>query len=397
VIVTRRADSGIEGPTQAAEQAPFVAVRGVSKVFPAARGAHAGFRALDDVTLSIERGAITALVGPSGSGKTTLLRCVAGLERPTAGTIEIGGAACFSSERRIFTPANRRNVGLIFQSYALWPQLTVAQNVEYPLARRRVARAERRKRAQEYLELVGCGALGDRYPHEVSGGQQQRVALARTLVYEPPLVLFDEPLSNVDLTLREQLRRHIRALQTMLGFTGVFVTHDQHEAYFMGDRVAIMQDGRLLQVGTPTEVHTEPASLAVATFSGAANLASGELVRDGAHWLVRSPDVGVVDVTGGHLLQVGEGATVTLAARPEQTQAQTCPAGDPGAGTVTDVIDLGTGFEYVATFPSGRTWRAVHTHGPSLVTGTSVRVTPAPAATYVYAQANADRDDHAES
>lgn len=363
------------------EAHPFVDVQGVSKLFPAATGGRGeGFRALDGVSMSIERGTMMALVGPSGSGKTTLLRCIAGLEHPTAGEITIDGVRCYSSGRRVSVPANRRNVGLIFQNYALWPHMTVARNVEYPLARRGVSRGARRERSQRYLELVGCGALGDRYPHQISGGQQQRVALARTLVYEPALVLFDEPLSNVDLMLREQLRRQIRELQRSLGFTGVFVTHDQGEAFFMGDRVAIVMDGELLQIGAPSEVYEQPTSLAVASFSGATNQVSGRLRRDGDRWLLDTSELGAVDVTASFRSGVDEDAAATLVTRPERVGVT---PDDDGDAVVTDAIELGAGVEYVVRFHTGSTWRSVGAR-QTVRAGATVRVSLESGAAYVY-------------
>ena len=210
----------------------YIEIAGVSKRFSRRGGTvDTPVAALQSIGIGVEAGRMLALVGHSGSGKTTLLRCIAGLETPDEGTIRLGDRTVFSSQDGTNVPTEKRNLGLIFQSYALWPNMTAERNVAYPLRRRKVAEGEIRERVGRYLELVGCGQLGDRYPHELSGGQQQRIALARALVYEPEVVLFDEPLSNLDTSLREHLRAQIREIQRRVGFTGVYVTHDQGEAF----------------------------------------------------------------------------------------------------------------------------------------------------------------------
>src|SRR6266581_4604379 len=199
-----------------------------------------GAPAVDDVSFSVAAGEIVALLGPSGCGKTTTLRCVAGLEHPSAGEIRIGGALVSAPAQGVLVPPRLRNVGMVFQSYAVWPHMTVRQNVAYPLRQRRVPRAELERLTAEVLDLVGLGDFAQRPVVSLSGGQMQRVALARSLVYEPKLLLLDEPLSNLDAKLREHMRVELRSLQRRLGISVLFVTHDQAEAMVLSDRIAVM-------------------------------------------------------------------------------------------------------------------------------------------------------------
>ncbi|GGE31065.1 ABC transporter ATP-binding protein [Agaricicola taiwanensis] len=242
---------------------------------------YGAFRALDDLNLDVADGEFLSLLGPSGCGKSTTLGLIAGLDHPTGGRIEIGGRVVADAAAGRFVPAERRNLGLVLQSYALWPHMTVAQNIALPLVIRKIPKEEQRRKAEEYLDLVEMSAYGNRYPHELSGGQQQRVALARTLVYEPVVLLLDEPLSNVDAKLRERARTWIKELQRRLKVTTIFVTHDQSEALTMSDRVAVISGGRLMQVGTPLEVYRSPATAFVADFVGSANFVNGHLNGNG--------------------------------------------------------------------------------------------------------------------
>jgi spermidine/putrescine ABC transporter ATP-binding subunit len=225
--------------------------------------------AADGVSLSIPAGGFLALLGPSGSGKTTILMSVAGFERPDAGRILIG------REDITDIAPYRRGIGMVFQKYALFPHMTVAENVAYPLRQRGVGRAEREERVRESLDLVRLEGLGSRLPAQLSGGQQQRVALARALVYRPPVLLMDEPLGALDRKLREQLQIELKQLQRNLGTTVIFVTHDQQEALSLADRVAVLNQGRVVQVGTPNELHDTPATSFVADFIGEANVLRG--------------------------------------------------------------------------------------------------------------------------
>jgi iron(III) transport system ATP-binding protein len=226
---------------------------------------------VDDLHLEIEQGEFLVLLGPSGCGKTTTLRCLAGLETPEKGRIEFGPRPVFDSEARVNLPANKRNVGMVFQSYALWPNMTVRKNIEYPLRVRKMKDALSSGRVEQAADMVDCAHLLDRYPAQLSGGQQQRVAVARGLAAQPDLVLFDEPLSNLDARLRDTVRTEIHRLHEKLGFGAVFVTHDQSEAFALGDKVAIMRAGRIEQLGTPQEVFDNPATDYVADFIGMAN------------------------------------------------------------------------------------------------------------------------------
>ncbi|MCW4386438.1 ABC transporter ATP-binding protein [Salinibacterium sp. SYSU T00001] len=240
-----------------------VELRSVTKVYPG------GGRALDGVDLAIEPGEFLALLGPSGCGKTTALRSLAGLESVTSGSILVDGTDVAQ------VPANRRDMGMVFQSYSLFPHLTVIENVEFGLRMRGVAARDRHGRASESLELVGLGHLASRYSHQLSGGQQQRVALARALVTRPRALLLDEPLSALDAKVRVQLRDEIRRIQIELGITTVFVTHDQEEALAVADRVAVMREGRVEQVGSPEELYSAPATAFVADFVGLSNRVPG--------------------------------------------------------------------------------------------------------------------------
>ncbi len=226
---------------------------------------------VDDLDLEIEEGEFLVLLGPSGCGKTTTLRCLAGLETPNTGQIQFGSATMFDAERRVNLSPDKRNIGMVFQSYALWPHMTVRKNIEYPLKARRLKEGIKNGWVEETAALVDCGGLLDRYPAQLSGGQQQRVALARGLVARPELVLFDEPLSNLDARLRDQVRAEIHELHGRLGFTAVFVTHDQSEALALGDRLAIMRNGRIEQYDTPEGVFEHPATEYVAAFIGMSN------------------------------------------------------------------------------------------------------------------------------
>ena len=228
--------------------------------------------AVDQVTLRVGEGELLSLLGPSGCGKTTLLRVVAGFEKPDAGTVVVHGRDVTGA------PPQKRPTAMVFQSYALFPTMTVAGNVEYGLRVRRVPRQERRRRVSEALARVGLERLIDRPVTMLSGGQQQRVAVARALAVEPEVLLFDEPLSNLDVELRERTREELRALQRRLGITSIYVTHDQEEALALSDHIGVMESGRLLEFGTPRELYEKPQTAFVARFLGGANIISDERV-----------------------------------------------------------------------------------------------------------------------
>jgi len=227
----------------------------------------------------VPAGQVVALLGPSGSGKTTLLRAIAGLETPYRGSIAIGDRVFFDAARGVELPAEQRGLGLVFQSYALWPHRTVFDNVGYGLKLRGVSAAEIKTRVEKTLSQIGLGHLAARYPHQLSGGQQQRVAIARALVYEPPVILLDEPLSNLDAKLREEARAWLRTLIVTLGLSAIHVTHDQVEAMAIADRIVLLDAGLIAQEGPPTALYNEPATLFAAEFMGSNNRLDGKLAE----------------------------------------------------------------------------------------------------------------------
>ncbi|MGJ7914064.1 ABC transporter ATP-binding protein [Massilia sp. LXY-6] len=226
---------------------------------------------LKGVSMHLQRGEVVALLGPSGSGKTTLLRAVAGLESPKAGSIDIGERRVFDGSQKLELPAESRNLGLVFQSYALWPHKTVFDNVAYGLKLRKMAAREIEGKVNEVLSQLGLGHLGQRFPHQLSGGQQQRVAIARALVYNPPVILLDEPLSNLDAKLREEARAFLRELIVRLGLSALMVTHDQAEAMAISDRILLLNNGKIEQQGTPQSMYESPDTLFTAEFMGSNN------------------------------------------------------------------------------------------------------------------------------
>jgi iron(III) transport system ATP-binding protein len=241
---------------------------------------------LKGVSMELQRGEVVALLGPSGSGKTTLLRAVAGLESPKAGQINIGERVVFEgtqdNARTLEMPAEQRNLGLVFQSYALWPHKTVADNVGYGLVLRKMNKSEIGERVKKVLGQLGLGHLGERFPHQLSGGQQQRVAIARALVYNPPVILLDEPLSNLDAKLREEARAFLRELIVRLGLSALMVTHDQAEAMAISDRILLLNNGKIEQQGSPQSMYQTPDTLFTAEFMGSNNRLPGKVLqRDG--------------------------------------------------------------------------------------------------------------------
>lgn len=242
-----------------------------------------GVTAVNDFNLVVEDGEFVSILGPSGCGKTTTLRMVAGFERATEGEIYIGDHCVSSSDKKTFVPPEKRDIGMVFQSYAVWPHMTVLDNVGYPLKIQKVAKEERIKRVKEILALVHLDEYAERYPHQLSGGQQQRVALARALVARPGLLLLDEPLSNLDAKLRESMRFEILALQKELGITVIYVTHDQGEAMAMSDRIVVMSKGVVQQIGAPHEIYTDPANKMVADFIGLVNFLPGDISDGRVH------------------------------------------------------------------------------------------------------------------
>jgi iron(III) transport system ATP-binding protein len=286
----------LSGDTMAAvgDAEPVIRVRGLSKRF---KSAGADVLALNNVDLDVARSQMLVLLGPSGCGKTTLLRCIGGLETPTAGEVHLAGNLFTSVVEGINQPPERRNLGMMFQSFGLWPHMTVVENVSYPLENRRgISRGEIATRVAAMLEMMGVGHLGARYPGQLSGGQQQRVALARAMVASPTALLFDEPLSNVDAQVRKRLREEIRQMKNERGFAGVYVTHDQEEAMALADLLAVMQDGEIRQIDTPWNIYRRPKSLYVAHFVGEANTLIGRVSRCDGHSLVAETALGAIQV-----------------------------------------------------------------------------------------------------
>ena len=305
---------------------PYLRIENLTKKFGA-------FTALDTISLEIDEGEFVCFLGPSGCGKTTLLRAIAGLDIQTSGRVEQAGRDISA------LPPTKRDFGIVFQSYALFPNLTVVKNVAYGLENARARKADVAKRVRELLEMVGLPDQGDKYPAQLSGGQQQRVALARALATSPGLLLLDEPLSALDAKVRVYLRHEIKQLQRRLGVTTVMVTHDQEEALTMADRIVVMNQGVIEQIGAPLEVYREPASPFVADFIGVMNFVAGTIVGDGT---VRLGRVELACEADGF----APGTTVTLAIRPEDIVVQDVRGNEPNAfeARVDAMVFLGSFF-----------------------------------------------------
>ena len=315
-------------------------VRGLSKAF-------GGARVVDDVSFRVEGGGLLTLLGPSGSGKTTTLRMIAGFEDPDAGQVLV------ANQDITDLPPHRRNIGVVFQQYALFPHLTVAQNVAYPLEMRRHRRSETRSRVSAALDLVRLQGLEGRYPRQLSGGQQQRVALARAIVFEPPVLLMDEPLGALDKRLRETMQVEVRRLQQQLGITTVSVTHDQVEALVMSDLIAVMDGGVLHQLAPPLEVYQRPATQFVADFIGESNLLTGSLASDGP-----AGSGGLLTFTTAKGLRVrttGGAGTAHLIVRPEHVRigAEAARTVNRYPAEVLEILYVGDLVKYRVVLESG--------------------------------------------
>jgi putative spermidine/putrescine transport system ATP-binding protein len=326
--------------------------------------------AVENVRLHVAQGELVTILGPSGSGKTTLLTMIAGLNSPSAGRIDIGGRDV------TFLPAAKRNVGLVFQSYALFPHMSVYANVAFPLSVRGRETAETRRRVAEALQLVRLAGFERRRPGQLSGGQQQRVALARALVFEPEILLLDEPLGALDRKLREQLQVELRQLQRSLGITTILVTHDQEEALSLSDRIVVLDEGRVQQIATPEEAYLKPNNRFVADFLGTANLFEGVVQRDDAGWWIL--------LGGGERMRCADlgmppGCEVAAVVRPERVMLEPAGAGALGQGllaTVTDVIYLGQSLRYHLAWRQRKEVVATSVdRGTRFATGTTVRLT----------------------
>jgi putative spermidine/putrescine transport system ATP-binding protein len=352
----------------------MIELRGMVKTF----GDVVACREMD---LVVQRGELVTLLGPSGCGKTTALRCITGGLRPDSGEVWIGGRNVTN------VPTHKRNIGLVFQNFALFPHLSVLENVAYPLRVRGVSRAEQRRRAMETLTMVGLKGLQDRFPREMSGGQQQRVGLARAVVYQPTVVLFDEPLSNLDAKLRLEMREEIASLKARLGFTAIYVTHDQEEALSLSDRIAVMESGAVHQIGTPAEVYAAPRTAFVAAFVGNPNRVVGRCLslQDGR----ATVQVGrgrLSCSTGANAPKAGEAAVVFV--RPEDlrmAEASATEGSDALLARVTRAAFLGDRTEYNVELEDHTQWRLRLAHDDRLAIGETVRLRVPPGAARAFA------------
>ncbi len=308
-------------------------------------------KAVDNVNLTVKDGEFLTFLGPSGCGKSTTLFAVAGLDTPTSGRISLDDTVFYDHAKNTVVAPERRNCGLVFQSYALWPHMTVKGNLSFPLEIRKVKKSQRQGLIVEALKLVEMEDYINRYPHELSGGQQQRVALARTLVYEPHLLLLDEPLSNLDAKLRNRARRWLKELQRRLSLTTIYVTHDQSEALALSDRIAVMNNGKFVQIGTPEEIYRNPADAFVADFIGASNFLEGKVVRGSDTEVVVQMGNGS-EVIASSRQALPQGCDVQVALRPEDIHfvhnGDAVPAGQNViTGEITGRDYLGARFQYV--------------------------------------------------
>lgn len=336
--------------------ASVLSLRDVSRTF-------GSLRAVDGLSLDVRRGEILTLLGPSGCGKTTTLRMIIGLERCDQGEIVYDGRVLDAPARNTFVPTHKRQMGMVFQSYAIWPHMTVFDNVAYPLQVRGVAASRVREATLKALELVGLAAAAERPATQLSGGQQQRVALARSLVFEPEILLLDEPFSNLDAQLRTHMRAELKLLQRRVGVTVVLVTHDQVEALSVSDRIAVMRQGRIEQLGTPHDLYRQPATLHVRDFVGRMLVVRGPAVRrDGVGGLVVS--IGGVEVTCHDWSPDLElGAQCELALRPEHVLTRVANGTAPGINTLAGRIDallfVGDHYDATITLDDGQVVSAV--------------------------------------
>jgi putative spermidine/putrescine transport system ATP-binding protein len=316
----------------------FLELSGVQKRFGPTVAVH-------DFNLATERGEFVSFLGPSGCGKTTTLRMIAGFETPTDGSITLDGR---DITRR---PPNKRNVGMVFQSYALFPNMTVADNIGFGLRVRKRPKDQIRKRVRELLELINLPDKGARYPYQLSGGQQQRIALARALASEPEVLLLDEPLSALDAKIRVALRKEIRSIQRQLGITTVYVTHDQEEALSLSDRVVVMSEGRIEQVGPPADIYNFPATPFVASFVGTLNLIEGKVIEGGSSRL----SIDGQEIRSARPIAEGTGSTVTVALRPESIELGEGGGANRLRGSVEDASFLGSIVRIRIKLPDGNT------------------------------------------
>ena len=352
----------------------MIKVDNLVKEFPVKEGIKL---AVDDVSFELAEGEFFTLLGPSGCGKTTILRMIAGLEKPTKGVISIAGRRVY--ENKVLVPANRRQLGMVFQSYAVWPHMTVFENVAFPLnvSKEKISKDEIKTRVNDVLALVDLGGLGDRMSTQLSGGQQQRLSVARALVRRPKVLLLDEPLSNLDAKLRERMRTELRIIQQQIGITTIFVTHDQIEALSMSDRIAVIHDGHIEQVGTPDEVYHYPATSFVAEFIGGANMFHGvveSIDGEGSAWI--KTDLGRILGRALPGLEPGEKAIASI--HLEDVELTTQPADELDRNNVREgkiVISLfnGPSVNYIVDIGDMDIEAQLGGHD-AIPTGTDVRV-----------------------
>jgi spermidine/putrescine ABC transporter ATP-binding subunit len=345
-------------------------------------------RAVDDVSLEVGAGEFVSLLGPSGSGKTTLLMMLAGFDEPTAGRLVVG------DQDLTRVPANKRNIGMVFQKYALFPHMSVAQNIAFPLRMRGLGRAEREGRVRTALEMVKLSGYEARMPGQLSGGQQQRVALARAIVFNPPVILMDEPLGALDKKLRQHLQLEIKQLQERLGATVIYVTHDQEEALTMSDRIAVLNHGKVMQLGRPRELYNNPANAFVADFLGEMNFIPGEMVSiQEGECQVRARDA-LVAARSLDGITLQSGAKVRVAVRPERVSvlpedtSKTTASGLPGR--VSQLVFNGASLAILIGLDQGPTVRAdinAQSRLADLRVGDPVTVTWSAADAHVYPEA----------
>lgn len=372
-------------PTHHGEE-PRISAQRLRKTFGKKGGERV--RALDDVSLNVSPGEFVVLLGPSGCGKTTLLRSIAGLETPESGEITISGKTVYSSSRKINLPAERRGINMMFQSYALWPHMTVFDNVAYPLRSHKVAKNEIADRVTALLGRMGIPELVDRHPSELSGGQQQRVALTRALAVDPSCVMFDEPLSNVDAKVREQLRVELVEMHRRMGFSAVYVTHDQVEAMQLADRLVVMRHGAIEQQGTPEEIYRAPRTRYVADFIGQCNQIEGDVRAVSKDTVTVTTALGTfeVEVTDGHW---SEGDPVVLIARLENVRVTDDDETGPNhrRAIVRARMFAGSTTEYLVELDGGHTLRlAVEGHRLPMTEGEEITVLLAPGSLQIVPQ-----------
>jgi len=372
--------SGVKTPVSATAviaRQSTTAIRGVAVTVENIWRSYGAVAAVADVSLDVQGGEFLSLLGPSGSGKTTLLMMLAGFEAPQSGRISIGGRDV------THVPPNRRDVAMVFQRYALFPHMSVAQNIAFPLRMRRLGRAARDAKVREALDMVKLSGYAERRPAELSGGQQQRVALARAIVFDPTVILMDEPLGALDKKLRQHMQLEIKQLQARLGATVIYVTHDQEEALTMSDRVAVMNGGRLVQLGTPRALYDRPATSFVADFLGEMNFLRGR-VRDVAAGLA------LVDVAGGvaHVrAEARRGAAVRVAVRPEHVTLLQGETTRDLTGRLAQVIFNGAATDVLIELPDGEALRArvgARSDEASLRPGDAVGIGWDPAAAHLF-------------